>query len=83
MKAPTTISKPVKFACLLPPVECGKETFFSHGTTFSTLHQVKFNYFHFLESIGISLAGGGAERRAQNKSVLPTFYLGVSFFFPP
>ena len=63
VKAHTTISKPVEFACLLPPMECGKETFFSHGTISSTLHQVKFNCFHFLESLGISPAGGGARRR--------------------
>lgn len=63
VKAHTTISKPVEFACLLPPMEYGKETFFSHGTISSTLHQVKFNCFHFLESLGISPAGGGAQRR--------------------
>lgn len=42
---------------------CGKETFFSPGTISSTLHQVKFNCFHFLESLGVSPAGGGAQRR--------------------
>lgn len=64
MKAPTTMSKPAKFACLLPPMECGKETFFSPGTISSTLHQVKFNCFRFLESLGISPAGGGAKRKS-------------------
>lgn len=83
VKAPTTISKPVKFACLLPPMACGKETVFSPGTISSTLHQVKFNCFHFLESLGISPVGGGAKRKSwKNTSVFNTLHLGSVSFLP-
>lgn len=68
------MSKPVKFACLLPPMECGKETFFSHGTISSTLHQVKFNCFHFLESLGVSPAGEGTQRRCWKISLCLIYF---------
>lgn len=76
--------KPVKSACLLPPMECGKETVFSPGTISSTLHQVKFNCFHFLASLGISPVGGGAERKSwKSTSVFNTLHLGSVSFLPP
>lgn len=81
MRAHTTISKPVKSACLLPLMECGKETLCSHGTISSTLHQVKFNCFHFLESLGLSPAGGGA-KRTRWKVCLGLVHFTLEFYPP-